>query len=637
MKNYLFLVYHNISKFLLEQSVYKRRIILVLIDSLLICISLIITSILINYDFGINQLKILFNLYIYVIFIEIFVYAITNQYKPLTRYSGTETLYSIGIRNIFTTFLIFNILSFINKNYLGIKFLITLFLVKTLLIMISRLTIKDIITNYHLTNYKNRKTVCIYGAGSAGAQLMAALKLDKRYEIKFFIDDNHNLWGRKLDSIPIISFKKFKKFKNNIDQVLLAIPSLKRSKKKEIIELLQKENLNTYLIPSIYELASGESKINELRSIEMRDLLERDIVYPNLSLLEKSIHQNCVCVIGSGGSIGSELSRQILKLNPKKLILFERNEAALFNIQEELNQISRNKIPIISILGSANNENLLKELFLREEINVVFHAAAYKHVPLVENNPIEGIKNNIFSTLSVCSASKFAKVKKIILISSDKAVRPTNIMGATKRVCELIFQAYADQENLNNESSKTLFSMVRFGNVLDSSGSVVPTFRKQITNGGPITITHKDITRYFMTIPEASELVIQASALTKGGEVFLLEMGEPIKIFNLAEKIVKLSGLSIKNKQNKEGDIEIKFTGLRPGEKLHEELLINSESSPTIHPLIFKAKESYFKKDILWNLLSQLDIALEERDNKNVLQILKYIVPEWDKDKSLKN
>tara|TARA_A100001388_G_scaffold277500_1_gene269015 strand:+ start:99 stop:1598 length:1500 start_codon:yes stop_codon:yes gene_type:complete len=497
--------------------------------------------------------------------------------------------------------------------------------------MISRLTIKDIITQYHLTNYKNRKNVCIYGAGSAGAQLAAALKLDKRYEIKFFTDDNNNLWGRKLDGIPIVSFKKLKKFKNNIDEVLLAIPSLKRSRKKEIIEILQKENLNTYLIPSIYELASGKSKINNLRSIEMKDLLERDIVYPNLSLLEKSIHSNCICIIGAGGSIGSELCRQILKHNPTKLILLERSESALFQIEQELKQIPNKNSPIISILGSANNENLLKELFVREKINVIFHAAAYKHVPLVENNPLEGIKNNIFSTLAVCKASKFAKVKKIILISSDKAVRPTNIMGATKRVCELIFQSYADQENLNHVSSKTLFSMVRFGNVLDSSGSVVPIFREQISNGGPITITHKDITRYFMTIPEASELVLQASALTKGGEVFILEMGKPIKIVDLAEKIIKLSGLSIKNNQNIEGDIEIKFTGLRPGEKLYEELLVDSKSLSTDHPLIFKAKESHLSQNVLLKELNNLDNFLRERNLKKVLESLHFLVPEWNR------
>ena len=629
-----FLFYKNIFQFLLQQSLFKRRIILVLLDSILIFSSFIIANFLTNGEFGINQSKSFYSLYGNVIILEIIFYALTNQYKPLARYSGTETLYSIGIRNIFSTFLVFNIIWLVNKNFTSVNFFIILWLVKTFLIIISRLTIKDIISKYHLSNYKDRKNICIYGAGGAGAQLAAALKLDKRYQIKYFIDDNNKLWGRKLDAIEIISFKKLKSLKYTIDEVLLAIPSLKRSRKKEIIELLRSANIKTYLIPTISEITSGKSKINKFRSIEIKDLLERDIVYPNVSLLEKSIKSNCICVSGSGGSIGSELCRQILKLNPSKLILLERNEASLFKIKEELEQIKYNKVNIKSILGSAKNENLLKELFVKENINVIFHAAAYKHVPLVEENPLEGIKNNIFSSLSICRAAKFAKVQKIILISSDKAVRPTNIMGASKRVCELIFQAYAKESEEEKISRNSIFSMVRFGNVLDSSGSVLPKFRRQISHGGPITITHPKITRYFMTIPEAAELVLQASSLAKGGEVFLLDMGKPIKIVDLAEKMVNLSGLNIKNKENKNGDLEIIYTGLRPGEKLYEELLVNAESNKTEHPLIFKAKESFLSKNILLNELNKLESKLSERNKNDTLEILNKLVPEWKNSKT---
>ena len=403
---------------------------------------------------------------------------------------------------------------------------------------------------------------------------------------------------KKINEVKIYSPDQIYKFKDNLKQILLAIPSIKISRKRKIIKMLQNLELPILDMPSIDEITKGKTKINALRPIPIEELLGREVIEAQSDLMKLAIKNKTILITGAGGSIGSELCRQVIQNMPKKLVLLEISEENLYKINEELLQIKKENIKIISILGSSSNFKLVSKTIKDNNIDIIFHAAAYKHVPIVELNPIEGIKNNIFSTVAVCEASVENHIEKLILISTDKSVRPTNIMGASKRVAELVIQAYAEKEsrkfNKDNKYKKTLFSMVRFGNVLGSSGSVVLKFKEQIKSGGPITLTDSNIIRYFMTIKEAAQLVIQSSVLSEGGDIFLLDMGDPVKIYDLAKQMVNLSGLSIKNENNLEGDIEIISTGLRPGEKLYEELLIDAKAEKTNHPLIFRAKGRFY-------------------------------------------
>jgi len=460
----------------------------------------------------------------------------------------------------------------------------------------SRYLVRLLYAHHYLKSEKTH--IIIYGAGEAGIQLANALARNEDYRPVAYIDDNPTLNKAIIQGLQVYKPMLLPNLieRMQVSQVFLAMPNLSKARKREILQFLEPLPLHVLTIPNMSELISGERRIDEVREIEVDELLGREPVEPDLELLNICIENRIVMVTGAGGSIGSELCRQIVRLKPKKLVLFESSEFALYSIENELltllqtstlELISENLIPV---LGSVQNQSRLEEIMSLHKVNTIYHAAAYKHVPLVEHNPLEGIYNNTFGTLYTALAAKNCKVRHFVLISTDKAVRPTNVMGASKRMAELALQALAQQ------SSQTIFSMVRFGNVLGSSGSVVPLFRKQIQTGGPITITHPDIIRYFMTIPEAALLVIQAGALARGGEVFLLDMGEPVKIIDLAKRMVHLSGYSIKDENNPDGNIELKFTGLRAGEKLYEELLIDSEADKTSHPKIFKAHEDY----LLW-------------------------------------
>ena len=376
-------------------------------------------------------------------------------------------------------------------------------------------------------------------------------------------------------------------------------------------------------VPSIDDLTTGRARIDALRSIAIEDLLGRDEVPADPKLLGPGIRDAVVCVTGAGGSIGSELCRQILALFPKRLILLESSEPALYTIEQDLLPFLPDGVDLHSVLGTATDPHLLQRLFADQSVDFVFHAAAYKHVPLVEANPLAGLANNVYSTNQVCRAAIASCVRQVLLISTDKAVRPTNVMGASKRLAELVVQAHAA------EATSTRLSMVRFGNVLGSSGSVVPLFRRQIAAGGPLTLTHPEVIRYFMTISEAASLVLQASVLAQGGDVFLLDMGEPVRIKSLAEQMVRLSGLSVRDNQHPHGDIEIVCTGLRPGEKLYEELLIDADSMPTEHPLIYRAQERSIPSNILWPQLDALEAAVVAQDIDSALELLAALVPEW--------
>ena len=442
-------------------------------------------------------------------------YIFTGQYKSLTRYVGSRSLYYLISRNSILILIIIIIGKFFNLSLPSGGNLIIFLILVSFMSGGIRFLLRDMLLYFSDFKKKNLKKVAIYGAGTSGAQLEATLRLSYNYSIEFFIDDNKQLWRRSLNDIPIKSIDFLQKNVNKIDQVLIAIPSLKKSNYKKILDKISEYNISVLTIPSLSEIASGKSKINSLRPISIEDILGRDEIPPDPILLSESINKKSILITGAGGSIGSELARKILEKSPSKLVLLEINEPSLYQIQRELKNKYQDKM-IFSILGSACSKKLLENTIKSHKIDLIFHAAAYKHVPLVEKNPIVGLKNNIFSTLTICEVSQNLKVGKVVLISSDKAVRPTNIMGVSKRISELIFQAFS-----NSQKNKTCYSMVRFGNVLGSSGSVVPLFRDQIYKGGPITITDKQMVRYFMTIEEASYLVIQASALARGGEIFI--------------------------------------------------------------------------------------------------------------------
>ncbi|MEZ5646637.1 MAG: nucleoside-diphosphate sugar epimerase/dehydratase [Burkholderiaceae bacterium] len=456
-----------------------------------------------------------------------------------------------------------------------------------------------------------RPRVLVYGAGNAGRQLAAAMANSHEMRVMGFLDDDDRLHGHVLNSLPIYPPGDLESLIDTlqISTVLLAMPSASRHRRNEIIASMRHLHVSVRTLPSVSELAQGKIHISDLRELDIDDLLGREPVSPNHILLGKNTTDKIVLVTGAGGSIGSELCRQLQKLGPEKLILVEQSEYALYQIHQELAE--RDDVAddsVIPVLASVRDEQRMREILLEHRPDTVYHAAAYKHVPLVEHNPVEGLRNNTWGTLAVARAAAEAHVDDFVLISTDKAVRPTNIMGASKRLAEMILQALAAM------SPRTRFSMVRFGNVLGSSGSVVPKFRQQLRDGGPITLTHADITRYFMTIPEAAQLVIQAGAMAKGGDVFVLDMGESVRIMDLAVRMIELSGLTLRNDQNPNGDIAIEITGLRPGEKLFEELLIGNNPGPTTHPLIMKAHEDFLPWPVLETRLRTLADSLDVAD-----------------------
>ena len=489
--------------------------------------------------------------------------------------------------------------------------------------------------------------VFVYGAGAAGRQLAVALENAGDLVVKGFIDDSLQLQGRTINGTAVYSVENAKNLISSfgITDIVLAIPSVDQMRRSEIIETLSCFGVRVRTLPGFNDIASGRIRLTDLHDLNMNDLLGRNEVSADMRLLKKNIYRKNVLVTGAGGSIGSELCRQIIKMAPKALILVENNEHSLYLIYEELKLLAKKmpapnqnsdgesnfsdhlELDLFPCLASVRDRELMYKILSDYQPDILFHAAAYKHVPLVEQNPSEGIRNNVLGTLNCAQLSLEAKVPHFVLISTDKAVRPTNVMGASKRICELILQALAEYSRLHNQH--TLFSMVRFGNVLGSSGSVVPLFRAQIKAGGPITLTHTDVVRYFMTIPEAAQLVIQSSAMASGGDVFILDMGEPVRIYDLALKMVYLSGLMVKDELHPNGDIEIKVTGLRPGEKLYEELLLGDDPQSTIHPKIMKSHEEFLLLNDLFLALDSLYKVLEEGDVELIRNELKRLVPDY--------
>lgn len=467
-----------------------------------------------------------------------------------------------------------------------------------------------------------RRRVLIYGAGSAGRQLAGGLASSQEMQVVAFIDDDQVLHGSYLNGKPIFAPAKLADAIEDlaINDVLLAIPSASRKRRNEIVDQLRGHEVSVRTLPGIFELADGKVTISDLRPIQIEDLLGRDPVPPDPALMAKCITAKTVLVTGAGGSIGSELCRQIVKQKPTRLVLVDHSEFNLYAIDQELAALchSENTVELVPILASVTERHRMERIFQAYSPHTVYHAAAYKHVPLVEANPGEGVRNNVFGTRTVAELAEQYGVEDFVLISTDKAVRPPNIMGASKRLAEMVLQLMA-------QTSATRFSMVRFGNVLGSSGSVVPLFRKQIASGGPVTVTHQEVTRYFMTIPEAAQLVIQAGSMATSGDVFILDMGEPVKIMDLARRMVELSGLQVKSEPEDEG-IEIKITGLRPAEKLYEELLIGEEPLPTGHRRILRAREPLPELNSFFDFLRQLDDNLLNWNNEQLrLGIGKFI------------
>ncbi len=538
-------------------------------------------------------------------------------YRAIIRYMGLKAIFTIVLGLAFST------LSFVLSHlYYGVAISLssTLFYFSSLLLSVGGARLLAIAFLRSKINH-SPTNAAIYGAGIAGRQLAKALSQSHRYKVVAFIDDEPTVFGSEIDGIKVSSPISIGKIiaSKDVAQVFLAMPSTTHARRSEILSHLEHLPVKVKTMASMEEIISGDVQIEQLKDIEIEDLLGRDPIEPNDDLLRLCISDKVVMVTGAGGSIGSELCRQILNLKPKVIILYELSEFALYSVEKTLRRLvgkNEQELKIIPLLGSVQHKSRMVRILRRYKVQTMYHAAAYKHVPIVEHNMVEGIRNNIFGTWYAAEAAVEANVERFVLISTDKAVRPTNVMGASKRFAELVLQS------INARGANTIFTMVRFGNVLGSSGSVVPLFREQIKNGGPVTVTHKDIIRYFMTIPEAAQLVIQAGAMGRGGDVFVLDMGEQVKISELAERMVHLMGLTIKNKKNPQGDIEINYSGLRPGEKLFEELLIGENVAGTNHSKIMTADEEMLSWHNMQRSLILMNELCEDMDCDGIVQLL---------------
>jgi FlaA1/EpsC-like NDP-sugar epimerase len=606
---------------------YSKRIIAVIVD-----VVLCVLCTWLAFALRLEELILFkdFNFYpaIISIIIAIPIFFLFDLYRTIFRYTSLSIVFTILASTSIYGLLYFLVIGVYTINgvprSIGILQPMLLFFG----IIASRLGVKSILNiNFNAKKSNNKKNVLVYGAGDAGRQLVIALENSPEFKVAGFLDDNKQLHRRVLFGQTIYSPSNLEKLvkEKDLSLVFLALPAISRGKRNQIIENLNQFKLIVKTLPSISDIVDGRITLSDIKDLNIDDLLSRDQVKPDIKLLNKNINSKNIVVTGAGGSIGSELCRQIVRLKPNKLLLLETNEFALYKIYEELKDYNKN-LKIISLLANAQDKEKLEIIFETFKVDTVYHAAAYKHVPLVEENICEGVKNNVFSALAVAKASITKKVSNLVLISSDKAVRPTNVMGASKRLSELCLQGiYNDTKEIG-----THFSIVRFGNVLESSGSVIPKFRRQIKQGGPITLTHKDVTRYFMTVTEAAQLVIQAGAMGKKSEVFVLDMGESVKIRDLVLKMVKLSGFRVKNDKNPDGDIEIKIIGLRTGEKLYEELLIGKNPQKTNHSKIQKISDPFIPFEILEVELKNLKNLLDNYRTKEVKDLLEKLIKSYE-------
>jgi FlaA1/EpsC-like NDP-sugar epimerase len=557
---------------------------------------------------------------------------LTRTYRSLVRFSGRETIRQLANRCIFMSIALAAVLVPLRVQGIPRTLAVLHPLVFLIALAASRLALSSLLLQalYSRPLRQKRKRILIYGAGSAGQQLATSVREDPQIRVIGFVDENPVLSNRSLEGKPIWHTDDLERILvlEDIDEVFLALSTASRSTRRQIVERLRTRapKVRVRMLPSISEIAFEKVSINDLRDVQIEELLGRDEVAPDPELMGRNVAGKCVMVTGAGGSIGSELCRQIILQGPRTLVLIEQSEHALYLIDAELRELKEREGLAVETVAALIDVAQIAECnraFEAWRPDTVFHAAAYKHVPLLEGNPLQGIRNNVFGTLNVCLAAEAVQTATFILVSTDKAVRPSSVMGASKRICELIIQARAKAQR------SMTYSGVRFGNVLGSSGSVVPLFRRQIERGGPLTVTHADVTRFFMTIPEASQLVIQAGSMAEGGDIFLLDMGEPVRVHDLARAMIELSGLSVRDESNPDGDIEIIEVGLRPGEKLHEELLIEDSALPTSHPRIVKAHESMIDWLHLQRRLQELSEAIDESDAEKAMNLLRLLVPSY--------
>ena len=608
--------YKSLTTRVLNLNRLFKNIITAIVDYIILVSSLWLSLYLVNQSYLYSKELLLS---FFMPFIAILIFFKFDLYRSVIRFISFRAFWEI-VKAVSLFIVILGLAIFITPffDFLSYGVLINYWALTLLFICGIRMSASWILSN----QISPSSRVLIYGAGSAGLQLATALKFSKEMKPVAFLDEDISFQKSFVNGLEVFSPSELTNVieKKQVQEVLIAIPSAGRSVLKRILKDIEKYPIKVRVLPGVAELALGKVSVSELKEVEIEDLLGREVALPNQTLLEQNIKNKVVMVTGAGGSIGSELCRQIIKHQPSSLILFEVSEYSIYSIEKELRDLNRS-IPVIPLLGNVADKTRVIDICQTFKVNTIYHTAAYKHVPLVEMNPIEGIKNNIFGTLHCVEAAIESHVDTFVLISTDKAVRPTNIMGATKRFSELILQALASK-NRNSSEQRTLITMVRFGNVLDSAGSVVPLFREQIKNGGPLTITDPEIIRYFMSIPEAAELVIQAGAMSSGGEVFVLDMGEQIKIIDLAKRMIRLSGMEVKDKDHPKGDIEIEITGLRHGEKLYEELLLGNELIPTQHKRIFQAHEEGIPWTKIQSILDDLNLAIQSRDQDLIRNIM---------------
>jgi FlaA1/EpsC-like NDP-sugar epimerase len=545
-------------------------------------------------------------------------------YRAVIRFLSLQAVIAIALGVGFST----AVTAFLDYYFLGdlvpAEVFVIYFVLAFLYVAGSRFGAREVMRWGNL----GAERVVIYGAGSAGAQLCSSLVARGHYRAVAFVDDNKAMHGAHLFGVQVLPPDRLLELRRRYGSmvVLMALPSASRRRRGEVIEKLSGQGFKVLTVPDIREIVSGKARLEEVRDIEVHDLLGRDPVPPNLALLGACVRGKSILVTGAGGSIGSELCRQIMDLSPRRLVLLEVSELALYEIERELRPLNvrlGDRIELVALLGNAHHKHRVREIMTTFGIQTVYHAAAYKHVPIVEHNMIEGIHNNIFATYNTAEAAMECRVETFVLISTDKAVNPTNVMGCTKRVAEMVLQG------MQQRGGNTRFCMVRFGNVLESSGSVVPLFREQIRDGGPVTVTHPDVIRYFMTIPEAAQLVIQAGSMGSGGDLFVLDMGSPVRIADLAKRMVQLAGYSVRDDKHPDGDIEIRFTGLRPAEKLFEELLIGKNVTGTEHPRILRAMEHSLTWEQIRHVLDDLAHCSIRFDCERAREILVRAVPEY--------
>jgi len=618
--------------------VIKKMPALMALDAVLLPISLWVAFALRLSSWTLGEIEEIWWLFVIAPVLAMPIFIRKGLYRAVLIYISSRAFFTIVIAVTLHVITLFGVVVVVGLHNIPLTVFAIYWLVVLTLVGGSRALIRTGLQWY--TRTKSSSTdVIIYGAGEAGAELSEALQAGREFTPVAFIDDKKELHGTEIRGLKVYPTQDLKTLINdlNVSQILLAIPSAQRSRRKQVVDYLETLPVQVKTVPSLMDIISGRAKVADLREIGIEDILGREPVPPDDHLLSTCITGKSVMVTGAGGSIGSELCRQIVNLAPRRLVLFDSCEYALYSIELELRQYCKNNLmdlndrQIIPILGTVTSQHKVEHVLKRYDVQTLYHAAAYKHVPLVEYNPIEGVKNNIFGTFHTASAALEAKVETFILISTDKAVRPTNVMGATKRLAELVVQGLA------RELNSTKFSMVRFGNVLGSSGSVVPLFRQQIENGGPITLTHPNVTRYFMTIPEAAQLVIQAGSMGRGGDIFVLDMGTPVRIMDMARHMVSVCGLTVRDENNPDGDISIVTTHLRPGEKLYEELLLGDNVSGTRHPRIMRAQEAELSWEQLQYILKELEAICKSDDSEALLNFLEQVVDGYSAQYDLKD